>query len=252
MKASSLLSMLQKGPREFTDRVLTFMENKMEKPHGSNAISSFGDEKEILERCGELAGFTQELPAMEISAHILRIRPSIPAPLSGVAHDASFSLATFCYAWCRKNRPRLVIETGVGHGVTTAFILQALAVNGSGSLWSIDLPPLGSEPFAGCFVPDSLKAKWRLHLGRTRRILPGLLREAGAIDMFLHDSLHTERNMTFEFNTAWPHLKTGGILVSDDVTFFNNAFEKFIKRQDILFSATHPAKFGVAIKGKTH
>jgi hypothetical protein len=250
MKTSSLLAMLQKSPREFTDRVLTFVENKMEKPHGSNTVSSLRDAKEILERCGELAGFAQELPVKEISSHILGMRPAIPAPPSGVAHDASFPLATFCYAWCRKNRPRLVIETGVGNGVTTAFILQALAVNGSGSLWSIDLPPLGAEPFAGCFVPDSLKAKWRLHLGRTRRILPGLLREAGAIDMFLHDSLHTERNMAFEFNAAWPYLKTGGILVSDDVTYFNNAFEKFITRQDISFSATHAARFGVAIKGK--
>ena len=37
---------------------------------------------------------------------------------------------------------RKVVETGVAHGVTSRFILEALERNGRGFLWSIDLPPL--------------------------------------------------------------------------------------------------------------
>jgi hypothetical protein len=51
--------------------------------------------------------------------------------------------------------------------VTTAFILQALAANGEGHLWSIDLPPIGAEEFTGSFVPQHLKSRWTLRRGRT-------------------------------------------------------------------------------------
>ncbi len=46
--------------------------------------------------------------------------------------------------WClmRHLRPKNVVETGVAHGVTSRFILEALKRNGDGHLWSIDLPPL--------------------------------------------------------------------------------------------------------------
>ena len=42
----------------------------------------------------------------------------------------------------RHLKPRKVVETGVAHGVTSRFILEALKRNGQGHLWSIDLPPL--------------------------------------------------------------------------------------------------------------
>src|SRR5271156_5195455 len=45
--------------------------------------------------------------------------------------------------WCliRHLRPNHVVETGVARGFTSRFILEALERNGSGHLWSIDLPP---------------------------------------------------------------------------------------------------------------
>ena len=68
-----------------------------------------------------------------------------------------------------------MVETGVGSGVTTSFILQALAANGEGHLWSIDLPPIGAEQFAGSFVPQALRSRWTLLRGRSRDLLPQLL-----------------------------------------------------------------------------
>jgi hypothetical protein len=42
----------------------------------------------------------------------------------------------------RHLRPVSVVETGVAHGMTSRFILEALETVGAGKLWSIDLPPL--------------------------------------------------------------------------------------------------------------
>ncbi len=44
------------------------------------------------------------------------------------------------YAIVRAMRPTSVIETGVLHGLTSAFILRALEQNRAGRLTSIDLP----------------------------------------------------------------------------------------------------------------
>jgi hypothetical protein len=45
--------------------------------------------------------------------------------------------------WCliRHLNATTVVETGVAQGVTSRFILEALARNGTGHLWSVDLPP---------------------------------------------------------------------------------------------------------------
>src|SRR5262245_28458237 len=57
--------------------------------------------------------------------------------------DAAFVRAIWCLT--RHLQPRKVVETGVAHGVTSRFILEAIDRNGSGHLWSIDHPPLEPE-----------------------------------------------------------------------------------------------------------
>src|SRR5947208_313273 len=51
------------------------------------------------------------------------------------------------YAVLRKLRPRVAVETGVCNGVSTAFLLLALAENGAGELHSIDLPEIAGEDY---------------------------------------------------------------------------------------------------------
>jgi len=123
--------------------------------------------------------------------------------------------------WCltRHLRPRNVVETGVAHGVTSRFILEALKRNGDGYLWSIDLPPL--ERFwhqqIGAAVGDGYSDRWTYIKGSSRRRLPGLLHDLGQIDLFIHDSLHSERNVRFELDRTWPALGPKGALVVDDI-----------------------------------
>lgn len=43
------------------------------------------------------------------------------------------------------------------------------------------------------------------------------------IDVFIHDSDHSYDVIAFEIETAYPYLRSGGVLVADDV-FQNMAF----------------------------
>jgi len=121
--------------------------------------------------------------------------------------------------WCltRHLRPCHVVETGVAHGFTSRGILEALARNGAGHLSSIDRAPLDPvmRRHIGIAVAD--RSRWTLIDGSSRRRLPGLLAQLGQIGLFVHDSLHTQRNLGFELDYAWTHLEPGGALVIDDL-----------------------------------
>jgi len=129
--------------------------------------------------------------------------------------------------WCliRLLRPENVVETGVAHGVTSRVILEALQRNGKGRLWSIDRPTLERklEDQVGVAVGDRFSDRWTLIRGSSRRCLPRLLKQLGEIDLFIHDSLHTERNVRFEIEHAWKALSDGGVMLVDDIDA-NHAF----------------------------
>jgi hypothetical protein len=137
------------------------------------------------------------------------------------------------YGFLRLHGTKTIVETGVAEGQSTAHILQALLDNGGGILHSIDLPNQfyltdqrefhaefnlpGSEP--GCLVPAELRKFWELSIGPSQKLLPFVLKKLGMIDVFFHDSEHTSAVMDFEFETAWPYIRTGGYLVTDDASW---------------------------------
>jgi hypothetical protein len=140
--------------------------------------------------------------------------------------DAGFVRAIWCLV--RSLRPRHVVETGVAHGLTSRFILEALEKNGAGHLWSIDRPPMEREwkVHIGIAVDGPFRHRWSYILGSSRRRLPNLLCQLGEIDLFVHDSLHSERNVRFEMDHAWVALRPGGAIVVDDIDV-NRGFRSF-------------------------
>ena len=56
-------------------------------------------------------------------------------------------------------------------------------------------------------------------------MLGPLVARVAPLDVFLHDALHTYSSQLREYRTAWPHLRAGGVLISDDVG--NPAFVEF-------------------------
>ena len=137
-------------------------------------------------------------------------------------------------------QPKIIVETGVASGASTSFLLKALQKNNSGILHSIDLPaspendpdvrlPENKKP--GWLVDDELKDKWTYHEGKSSDLLKPLLEKFNHIDVFIHDSLHTYENMKFEYTTAWPYIRNGGFLASDDIKW-NIAFSELIKEKN--------------------
>jgi Methyltransferase domain len=143
--------------------------------------------------------------------------------------DAAFAEAIWCLVV--HLLPEKVVETGVAHGLTSRIVLEGLARNGSGHLWSVDLPAVDSALHSeiGLAVPQNLRSRWSYVPGTARERLPGLLGELGHIDLFIHDSLHTGRNQRFELGSAWAALRPGGVAVVDDIDH-SLAFRAFIDR----------------------
>lgn len=159
----------------------------------------------------------------------------------------------FLYVLVRLVKPEVIVETGVFDGISSAVILQALEDNGTGNLISIDLPatttidgsthrmketslPEGMKP--GWVIPDYLRARHELILGDSKILLPEVFKERPNIDVFLHDSMHTYEYQKFEYETAWPKIKEGGWLLSDDV-LWTPAFHEFSKKVDRSYKIYH-------------
>jgi hypothetical protein len=164
--------------------------------------------------------------------------------------DPAFARAVWCLA--RHLRPGKVVETGVARGITTRFLLEALERNGSGRLWSIDLPPLLDRKLRGetaAAVPARFREHWQYVEGSSRRRLPRLLADLDEIDLFVHDSIHTGRNLSFELGRALPAIGARGALVSDDV-HMNAAFQGHAGPGTLVCPSDDGAGlFGIIIRG---
>jgi hypothetical protein len=160
--------------------------------------------------------------------------------------------------WClvAHLRPEIVVETGVAHGLTSRVILEGLHRNGTGRLWSVDLPAVDPalHQEIGVAVPEDLRSRWTYVEGTSRRRLPELVHRFQHVDLFIHDSLHTARNTCFELNTVWPALPPGGVAVVDDIDH-SLGFSRFIERAapGEWFAARHvtgSGLWGAAIKAR--
>jgi len=149
------------------------------------------------------------------------------------------------YTIVKYTKPKIVVETGVAMGVSSTCILLAMEETGVGELISID-----KQSRAGEIIPNKLKEKWSFHVGYSYDILPNL--DLKGIDMFFHDSGHSYKCMSFEFEWAYPRLTEGGILVSDDISWNNSIFDLSDKTGDTIFfirTSKNRAKAGVIVKG---
>jgi predicted O-methyltransferase YrrM len=163
----------------------------------------------------------------------------------------AFQEAAELYVVVRAAKPKVVVETGVASGISSAHILLALAANRAGTLHSIDLPnvqqgsvlPQGRT--SGWIVPDSLRYRWMLHVGHSWELLPDLLKTLDQIDLFLHDSDHSYESMSFEFEQAFPRLRPGGLIMGDD-THLHSAWDDFCAKHKL--RPTRLGRLGVTRK----
>lgn len=186
------------------------------------------------------------------------------------------------YAIVKALNPDIVVETGVANGASTYALLAGLEEQSNGRLISIDMPfregdhhgvdsedaqlrflkddvhierdsvdgetsiylPEGFEP--GWIVPEGLRNRWNLRIGRSQRELPLVLSGVEEIDVFIHDSDHSIPCQLFEYELAWEWLRTGGILLSDDI---GEAFNIFSDIRPVSSSGKVTDNIGYMIKG---
>jgi hypothetical protein len=91
-----------------------------------------------------------------------------------------------------------------------------------------------------------------------------LLSRLGQIDLFVHDSLHSERNVRFELDRAWVASGPNAAIVVDDVDAnwgFRSFTEAFPGQRSIICEAeplypdlrrfNHKGQFGIVLKQTT-
>jgi predicted O-methyltransferase YrrM len=240
MNALEKSMFLLRHPGELLERVSVFFEGHV--VTGRSRRASYRPREANLENRELFEAFPWDCRPYLTEEAVIEIEKSVCHGMAAAVSHAPFCvscngdtvLARLCYAIARAKRPKVILETGVCYGVTSAFLLKAVSVNGAGELHSIDLPPLGKHPdaFVGMLVPQELRHRWALHRGTSRRLMPQLLPKLAPLDMFVHDSLHTYRNMRDEFALAWSALGPGGVLVSDDIEG-NSAFLELAKLPDV-------------------
>jgi hypothetical protein len=180
----------------------------------------------------EIASFEAELKdfVVDIASKVTKYVHTMYRSPGAIDRDQAILL----YLLIRLHRPKIIVETGVGQGVSTAFILKGVHDNEEGQLFSIDLPfyeesehnrlrpipdgisliPKGLQP--GWMIPDYLRDRWELLQGDSRDLLIPLINRIDRINLFLQDDLHTYKHMLWEFRTVWPHISEDGLLLSHD------------------------------------
>jgi predicted O-methyltransferase YrrM len=156
-----------------------------------------------------IAGYLAEIDSSpeltsELSARVRR-RPDMKRRI-GLAQRVAW------YAVVRATKPRLVVETGIKHGLGALVLLVALARNAQegspGRLISFD-----PDPFSGWVVPDHLRGAWQPVFATSFDALEDTL--AGEqVDLFICDTPPDHDIESFEMTTALSHAAPGIILIA--------------------------------------
>jgi hypothetical protein len=164
---------------------------------------------------------------------------------AGLAFTRELPQGALLYLLVRSAAPRVVIETGVRPGYSTAWILAGLADNGLGNLTSLGPGPIAGRSSGvhdvgvGQFVPPYLRSRWTLALGNTPDRLRELLGSAGGVDLFLYDNGPELARARFELRAAWETLSPTGLLLAHHVDA-NVAWQELCQGQGLPLQLLDP------------
>lgn len=125
----------------------------------------------------------------------------------------------YLFRLVRERRPSLTLEIGFAFGLSTLFIAEALRQNGHGHHIVID--PLQHSRFEGLGLRHLEEAglmRWvTFHEEPSEMCLPRLINEGVRVDFAFDDSGHLFDHVITEFVFLARLLRTGAVLVVDDV-----------------------------------
>jgi predicted O-methyltransferase YrrM len=206
---------------------------------------------EVMEEARTVPGFDQ---VMERKAFIENYIAGLERQYHAkyIAGWVNLIDAQFLYWAVRRAKPRTIVQAGVSNGLSSAFMMLALAKNGpEGRLYAIDLPHIfnPADPWwtttgevygvlipegksSGWMVPDIYRDRFDIEAGDAKLLLPALIDRLDRIDLFFHDSDHTYNHMMFEFEQAMRKLAPHGLIIADDVAW-NASLRDFADKHDI-------------------
>jgi methyltransferase family protein len=179
----------------------------------------------------ELRRYRREISDSDLADKLLRRGASL-------AFTRELPQGALLYLLVRASRPQRVVETGVGPGYSSSWILAGLEANGTGELYSLGPGSphgrsrgLGSLP-VGSFVPLSLRHRWTLVLGNTEERLADVLRPEHATDLFFSDNGPDPDRARYELHHAWDALAPTGLLLAHHIDS-NPAWADFCRAQGL-------------------
>tara|TARA_B100000989_G_C19464942_1_gene437845 strand:- start:123 stop:890 length:768 start_codon:yes stop_codon:yes gene_type:complete len=134
-----------------------------------------------------------------------------------------------------KKKPINALETGVAAGTSSQAILSALEVNGSGHLYSSDLPLFRiskPENYIGIFVDDELKHRWSLFIEGDKFNFYKIFKKEIKIDFLHYDSDKRYFSRKHTMNFLQKYLNVNAIVVMDDIQD-NSFFFDYVKLNKI-------------------
>gem|GEM_PF-337546 len=198
----------------------------------------------------DLAQYRRDLRASDLPSTLLERG-------AGLAFTHELPQGALLYLLVRSARPHTVIETGVRPGYSTAWILSALAANGTGTLISLGPGPVAGRSAGvhdvgvGQFVPPALRSRWTLALGNTTDRVRELLGRSGPVDLFFYDNGPELARARFELRVAWEALSPSGILLAHHIDA-NSAWKELCQLQGLpaqVFDAGPPPMGALGIRG---
>ena len=156
------------------------------------------------------------------------------------------------FTLCQHFRPATIVECGVAHGWSSLTFLLYLREKIVGRLLSTDLPVMGqrNDKWVGIAVPEEMRPHWTVFHMADQDGLPKICNYAYPIDLVYYDSDDSASARRFAYALLWRNLKSGGILVSDDVDE-NLVFARFcekINAEPIIIKEPGHSAVGVLIK----
>jgi hypothetical protein len=125
------------------------------------------------------------------------------------------------YFLTRKNKPKIILETGVAAGYSSYAFLQAISENGQGRLFSSDFPYFrikNPEAYIGILVPELLRENWELFIkGDFYNFKEISNFEFDQIDLLHYDSDKSYQGRQFLLNYFESKIKKDTIIIFDDI-----------------------------------
>ncbi len=157
---------------------------------------------------------------------------------AGLAFTHELPQGALLYLLVRAARPQRIVETGIGPGYSTAWLLAGLQANGAGELVSLGPgSPVGRSNgvqnlSVGQFVPPGLRSRWTLAIGNSEERLREILAGGPRVDLFFYDNGPDATRARFELRAAWDALSPNGILLAHRVDA-NASWAEFCRHQGL-------------------